>query len=97
MSGGGVASGNTKTYLENNEVVQVEAASGNNNYVKFDHANESFKLTNFLNAGDKFTISYDIKIVSANNKLPKVYATNNSGGYQSTTGDPTLVGEWQRV
>lgn len=94
---GGNAAGVTKTWSTDKKIAHITAASGNSNYSKIDMTNESMAMDTYFSVGSKYAISYDIKIISGNNKLPTLYAHTTDSYTACTIGDPSLIGEWQRV
>ncbi len=88
FTAGGAASGNTKTVLDDG-IVQVVAASGNSNWVRFADSDTTLPLTK----GDTFTFSIRIRSDDST-KNPTVYF-NDGLGYFTMQGQ--MSKEWTTI
>lgn len=95
FNNGGNASGITSSTTEDN-LLKVVATKNNGNWKQFvlGNGNETI-LQNTMNVGDKFVVSFDMKIESGSG-IPSLFI-NAGNGYQQMIGDANLIGTWQRV
>ena len=90
------ASGITSSYGETELTVVAESGNGNWKSCIFDDStttNTNFET--YMTSGTKYTLSFDVKIVSGNG-LPNVFI-NRHNDYKAVTGNRNLIGQWQRV
>lgn len=92
---GGNASGITSSMTEDN-LLKVVVTKDNGNWKRFVLGNDNETiLQNTMNVGDKFVVSFDMKIESGSG-IPSLFI-NAGNGYQQMIGDANLIGTWQRV
>ena len=91
----GNASGITSSTTEDN-LLKVVVTKDNGNWKQFVLGNGNGTiLQNTMNVGDKFVVSFDMKIESGSG-IPSLFI-NAGNGYQQMIGDANLIGTWQRV
>ena len=91
----GNASGITSSTTEDN-LLKVVVTKDNGNWKQFVLGNGNGTiLQNTMNVGDKFVVSFDIKIESGSG-IPSLFI-NAGNDYQQMIGDANLIGTWQRV
>lgn len=91
----GNASGITSSMTEDN-LLKVVVTKDNGNWKRFVLGNDNETiLQNTMNVGDKFVVSFDMKIESGSG-IPSLFI-NAGNGYQQMIGDANLIGTWQRV
>lgn len=95
FNNGGNASGITSSTTEDN-LLKVVVTKDNGNWKQFVLGNGNGTiLQNTMNVGDKFVVSFDMKIESGSG-IPSLFI-NAGNGYQQMIGDANLIGTWQRV
>ena len=91
----GNASGITSSTTEDN-LLKVVVTKDNGNWKHFVLGNGNGTiLQNTMIVGDKFVVSFDMKIESGSG-IPSLFI-NAGNGYQQMIGDANLIGTWQRV
>ena len=94
VTGGGNASGITRTYMEDGSM-KIVAISNNNNYASISFSqNSNDNVGAKLSVGDKYTISCDIK-VEEGTVLPTLFI-NAGNAYKQLQGT-IVLNEWIRV
>ena len=94
VTGGGNASGITRTYMDDGSM-KIVATSGNGNWSSLNFSKDS--NTNVgakLTPGDKYTISCDIKVESGT-VLPTLFI-NSGNGYKQLQGN-IILNQWIRA
>lgn len=95
VTGSIVASGITRTFMEDGSL-KVVSASGNGNWCTLGFAkNSNYNVGQKMSVGDKYTVSCDIK-VEEGQRFPTLFI-NNGNGYRGLLGDITKKNVWQRV
>ena len=92
---GGGSAGITSSITENGE---LKVIAENGNWKSFSMSNidgTKESIQNNMNVGDKFVVSFDIKIENGSG-IPTLFL-NEGNGYETMIGNPNLIGKWQRV